>query len=72
MSPKILCTPIAFSNGEIFERFCTSRVDLKKLFQWENSVVSMAERFFFRSAKETSKVIPVVRGIGKVVPMKKR
>jgi len=32
----------------------------------------MADRFFFRSAKETSKVIPDVRGIGKVVPMKKR
>ena len=43
-----------------------------KKFQWENSFVPMADRFFFRSAKETSKVIPDVRGIGKVVQMKKR
>jgi len=62
---------IAFSNGEIFKRFRTSRVDFKKLFQWENSVIPVAERSFFRSVKETSKIIPDVR-IGKVVPMKKR
>jgi len=33
---------------------------------------SNGQKIFFRSAKETSKVIPDNRGTGKVVPMKKR
>jgi len=39
--------------------------------KWENSVVPIAQRFFFRSTKEKSKVITDVRVIRKVVPMKK-
>jgi len=33
---------------------------------------SNGRQFFFRSAKETSKVTTYVRGIGKMVSMKKR
>ena len=35
---------IAFSNGQIFKRFRTFRVDYNKLFQWENTIVSLADR----------------------------
>jgi len=37
---------IAFSNGEIFKRFRTSREDFLKLLQWENTFVPMADKFF--------------------------
>ena len=37
---------IAFSNGEIFKRFRTSREDFFKLFKLENTFIPMANNFF--------------------------
>jgi len=42
------------------------------MFQWENTIVPMADRFFSTSAKEKSMGITDVRGIKKVVPSKNR